>query len=302
MLQPEAGPVYTDGSAHGAGTDFAAAAVAIIQLLDQVVGAGYIACTGVIPSCMPASAAAAERVAIAVGSTLLGEGQAAAFRSDCLSAVREAQSIHAAASFARPWGGLWRQVEPAAIAGIEHVRARQAAALVGSRDTLHVATYANSVVDALAGRRAAQARPGEVARALESADRAAVPKAWAGALAHGARGHTLWVSAVLGFEHCGPVRWCARCGAYACSRRAGGLAATCPASASSVGAAVRLARLKARRHPITRLALTPATRVRAAPIADEEASTLSEASEEQGANDDGLDGGRLAGLALGAAG
>ena len=40
LHQPEAGPVYTDGSAHGAGTDFAAAAFAIIQLLGQEVGAG----------------------------------------------------------------------------------------------------------------------------------------------------------------------------------------------------------------------------------------------------------------------
>ena len=130
----------------------------------------------------------------------------------------------------------------------------------------------------------------------------AVPKEWAGALAQGARGHTLWVSAVLAFEHCGPVRWCARCGAYACSRRVGGLATPCPASTVSVGAAVRLARLKARRHPITRLDLTPATRVRAAPVADEEASSLSASSVEQGAHGDRLAGNRLAGLALGAAG
>ena len=166
--------VYTDGFAHGSGTDHAAAAIAITQLRDRVVGATYISTTGLIPSCMPATVAAAEKVAIALGSELIGGGGAAELRSDCASAAREARNHHSVATFERPWGGLWRQVSQRAILGIQHVRAPRAMPPRVPRDQQRVDIYANAIADMLAGARAIRALPSEVAREMESSERASL--------------------------------------------------------------------------------------------------------------------------------
>ena len=72
----------------------------------------------------------------------------------------------------------------------------------------------------------------------------------------------MWAVVVRGFAHLGTVAWCSRCGAYAFSARVAGLAAACPLRPVSVGAEIRLRRLRRRQHPLTKLELTEPERLR----------------------------------------
>ena len=72
----------------------------------------------------------------------------------------------------------------------------------------------------------------------------------------------MWAAAVRGFAHLGTVAWCSRCGAYAFSARVAGLAFACPLRPVSVGAEVRLKRLRRRQHPLTKMELTEPERLR----------------------------------------
>ena len=72
----------------------------------------------------------------------------------------------------------------------------------------------------------------------------------------------MWAAAVRGFAHLGTVAWCSRCGAYAFSARVAGLASACPLRPVSVGAEVRLKRLRRRQHPLTKMELTEPERLR----------------------------------------
>ena len=243
------------------------------------------------------------------------------------------------------WAGLWRQLDPRAVAQVLKVKAHQTAPPPGSAEPHHVAAYANAVADVLAGGRAAEAAPSPFAtdlaarhaaqhralavavaqrlvqwQPLEGSDAKAarlrrarvqaearglqprrppptrhplvphgegwrcqdcqrcarsrsapvfargcelLPSAWRGFLAADhAAGHVVWSSRVEGFRGAVLV-FCSRCGAYSASGSAGGLGRLCPQAAVSVGAAVRLARLRCRRRLIMALPLVEPVRLAA---------------------------------------
>jgi hypothetical protein len=70
---------------------------------------------------MQSSAAAAERVAIAIASNLVPNGAQIAIVSDCASAVQEVNSLAVSSRVVAPWGGLWRQVDSATLLSATHV-------------------------------------------------------------------------------------------------------------------------------------------------------------------------------------
>ena len=88
-----------------------------------------------------------------------------------------------------------------------------------------------------------------------------VPAAWAPFLGAAAQGHLLWAASVLGLEDSGALIWCSRCGAYTPSGRACGLLANCAGRPVSVGASVRLLRLRAKAHPLSPLQLARLVRI-----------------------------------------
>jgi hypothetical protein len=104
MLSPSKGPVFTDGSAFDTGKSFPTAAFAIVQLSEQRVGATYRSVTGLVPPSMQSSAAAAERVAIAIASTLVPDGAQLAIVSDCSFVVQEVNSLASSSRFVAPMG------------------------------------------------------------------------------------------------------------------------------------------------------------------------------------------------------
>jgi hypothetical protein len=75
-LSSSLGPVFIDGSAFDTGMSFPTAAFAIVQLLEHRVGACCRSVTGLAPSSMQSSVAAAERLAIAIATTLVCQGDA----------------------------------------------------------------------------------------------------------------------------------------------------------------------------------------------------------------------------------
>ena len=88
-----------------------------------------------------------------------------------------------------------------------------------------------------------------------------LPPRWQAALVVGDRGgHALWVTRVDGISD-GTVLFCARCGAFTGTDRVIGLARPCPGRATTLGAGVRLRRLKARLHPTLRIPMNLPVRV-----------------------------------------
>ena len=78
-----------DGVLRACGARGESAAFAAVQLRGSEVGRPWIGLAGAVPAYLLPSAAAAERLALAVATLVVAKGQASAFRSDCASAVSE---------------------------------------------------------------------------------------------------------------------------------------------------------------------------------------------------------------------
>ena len=98
-------------------------------------------------------------------------------------------------------------------------------------------------------------------------------------------GHALWMTRVEGISE-QTVLFCARCGAFTGTDRVVGLARQCPGRAVTIGAGVRLRRLKTRVHPTLRIPMALPVRVSAgvaAPRRDEDAEGERDVAAERGA-------------------
>ena len=107
LFEPSLGDIYVDGSAlHPLHPHVASAASAAVQLFPD--GAVARAATAAVPLGWPQTAAATERLSIAIAA------QAArgwcSIVSDCQSVVDEWHAPVRAASARAVWGGLWRQL------------------------------------------------------------------------------------------------------------------------------------------------------------------------------------------------
>ena len=77
VFLPELGPVYTDSSALNPGlAGYGSAAFAAVQLRGAQVGEAWAANTGVVPAHLDATAAAAERLGLAVAALYVPSDQA----------------------------------------------------------------------------------------------------------------------------------------------------------------------------------------------------------------------------------